>query len=224
MKPSLATKYTCTGARMCLPRHAHLEGVHYTWVFTSLRKIRNIIKKTNLPHEQEMALFSTSSPHSHGLIPFPPSSFEVRPPTSGCLSSTQSIHRRVWLGANDWPVRDDTHRPEAQELNIEKLRWQFSPVTGGQLGRLTGLFHKWIPGQPKYDSCLTPAQGDKPRWKRKWVQASLILLLKRRNRESKCIWLDFELWLYCASKTVFFLEGGGGQIRGHTSKEKKTDY
>ena len=92
--------------------------------------------------------------------------------------------RRVWLGANDWPVRDDTHRPEAQELNIEKLRWQFSPVTGGQLGRLTGLFHKWIPGQPKYDSCLTPAQGDKPRWKRKWVQPSLNLLLKRRNRES----------------------------------------
>lgn len=132
--------------------------------------------------------------------------------------------RRVWLGANDWPVRDDTHRPEAQELNIEKLRWQFSPVTGGQLGRLTGLFHKWIPGQPKYDSCLTPAQGDKPRWKRKWVQPSLNLLLKRRNRESKCIWLDFELQLYCASKTVFFLEGGGGQIRGHTSKEKKTDY
>lgn len=25
---------------------------------------------------------------------------------------------------------------------------------------LAGLFHKWIPGQPEYDSCLTSAQGD----------------------------------------------------------------
>ena len=29
----------------------HLQGVLYTWVFTSLRKIQNIIKKTTLSHE-----------------------------------------------------------------------------------------------------------------------------------------------------------------------------
>lgn len=178
----------------------HLEGVLYTWALTSHRKIRNIIKKTTLPHEQEIALFSTSSPGSRGLIPFPPSSFEVRPPTPGSLSSTLSIHRRVWLGANDWPCSEMTLTgPRPRNSSTEKLRWQFSPVTGGQLGRLTGFFHKQIPGQPQYDSCLTPAQGDKPRWKRKWVQPSLILLLKRRNRESK----TYLTWLWATTVLCF---------------------
>lgn len=61
---------------------------------------------------------------------------------------------------------------------IQEQNDKSSPVTGGQLRRLAGLFHKWIPGQPKYDSCLTSAQGAERDVRKKLVQPSFLLLLK----------------------------------------------
>lgn len=91
---------------------------------------------------------------------------------------------------------------------------KFSSVAGGQLRRLAGLFPKWIPGQPKYDSCLTPAQGDELRWKGKWVQPNLIPLSERRRERDRYIWLHFELPLYCVWRAVFLSWGRSSQIRG----------
>lgn len=73
---------------------------------------------------------------------------------------------------------------------------------------LAGLFHKWIPGQPKYDSCLTSAQGDEQRWKRKWLHQSPIPLLKEGEESSEIQTFAFTLGYYYivfGGLDIFFL-------------------